>query len=94
MKSFLLFALIVLIQSCEYDTPEKVTYVNPDPTPPALTELALNLNTDTISVCGLTRFNFSLISSDQSIMLVVVNCLGKTFTTEGPSGYFEVDPAT
>lgn len=94
VKLFSLFIALVLIQSCEYETPEKVTYVNPDSTSPALTELALDLNTDILSVCGLTRFNFSLISSDQSIMVVVVNCLGKTFTTEGPSGYFEVDPTT
>ena len=93
MKPFLIFVLIILIQSCEYEPPEKVTYVNRNSSPPALSIVTLDLNSDYIYVCGATRVNFGFASSDQPITAVVVDCLGKTSNIENSSGYFDVDPA-
>jgi hypothetical protein len=92
MKPILIFVLIVLIQACEYEPPEKITYVNPDYSAPALTIVTLDLNSDYIFVCGSTRISFELASSDQEITAVVVDCLGKTTNINSRSGFFDVDP--
>lgn len=92
VKLFSLFIALVLIQSCEYETPEKITYVNPNLIPPTITELSLDFNTDTLHVCSITGFNFDLSLDDQSILGIVINFPGKTYNFGAHSGYLEFDP--
>lgn len=92
LKPFLVFLGVLLLQSCEYEPPEKITEVDPDSQPPVLIELSLDFNSDTLTVCGLTSFTFNLETSNQPILGVIITCLDKTFTFEKQRGTFTVDP--
>lgn len=89
---FLLFTLSFL--SCTYDPPERFTEVNSESAPPDyLLSQTIDFEKDTLFALDKTRFNFSFISSDQGIMAVTFNYLGKDLAFENGSGSFEVDPA-
>lgn len=88
----LLFLLILFVFSCEYELPEKFTEVPMEYNPPELSFLSVDMNADTLYICGATRFSFSLISSAQGIEGGSVTCLSKTFDFKGPNGFFDVNP--
>ena len=93
MKPIIFIILVLSVFSCEYEPPEKFTHVEPNNSPPTLTNQTLDFNSDTLYIWSATRFCFDFRSSDQPIEGITVEYLGKTSTFEGCSGYFDVDPA-
>ena len=92
IKYLTITVLILLVCSCEYEPPEKLTIVNPDSSPPTLINQTLDLNADTLFIWCATQYKFDLNSSGQSIQGVNIKYLGDYRDISSNKGSFIIEP--
>ncbi|HPE76944.1 MAG TPA: hypothetical protein PLC80_12705 [Draconibacterium sp.] len=89
----LLFLFFIFSNSCKY-SPNGVNFTEIDDisTPPTLTNLTLDFDTDTLIIWQNTELSFNLKSNKAKIQRVQIQFSDKEFNFDGPSGTIFISP--